>query len=184
VTRHYDPVARETASPSPLVLSQFQPPLVVVPIDHWSVISKKALLFALNISPQVIALHIACEEGTDELSPVWCRYVENPAIEIGLPAPKLVILKSPYRFIILPILDYVSELHAKNPNRQIAVIVPELVERSWYYYLLHNQRPAMLKMWLYLRGEQNTVVINVPWYFSSDENSPRPVAAIAPPHVH
>lgn len=167
VRRHYAHVFAQTASPSPLALTKFEPPLVVVPIDHWSAISKKALLFALNISPNVIALHIACEEGGDELSPVWCRYVEDPATEVGLPPPKLVVLRSPYRFIILPILDYVADLQAKNSRRQIAVIVPELVERTWYYYFLHNQRSAMLKMWLYVRGEQNTVVINVPWYFSA-----------------
>jgi len=67
---------------------------------------------------------------------------------------------------VLPVLDFVLDLQKKVPERQIAVVLPELVERRWYQYFLHNQRPAMLKALLYVRGNQKTVVINVPWYFN------------------
>ncbi|HLV81229.1 MAG TPA: hypothetical protein VKT32_13160, partial [Chthonomonadaceae bacterium] len=50
------------------------------------------------------------------------------------------------------------------PNRIVAVIVPELAETRWYEYLLHNQRAALLKVLLFLQGQQRVVVINVPWY--------------------
>ena len=164
VKRHYDHVAEALACPSPLKLTAFSPPLVVVPIDHWSMISQKAMHFALNISPEVIAVHVDCGEGPDDLCGLWDKYVGEPAREVGLPEPKLVTLKSQYRQIVGPILDYVLDLEKKYPDRQIAVLLPELVERRWYQYFLHNQRPAMFKAWLYLRGNQNTVVINVPWY--------------------
>jgi len=166
VKRHYDRVAAAIASPSPIELNAFAPPLVVVPIDHWSLISKKAMQFAFNISPDVTALHIDCGESPDDLCGLWDKYVGEPAREVGLPEPKLVTLRSPFRFIVGPVLDYVLDYEKKNPRRQIAVVLPELVERRWYQYFLHNQRPAMLKAWLYLRGNQNTVVINVPWYFN------------------
>ena len=166
VKRHYNRVAQATASPSPLELKKFSPPLVVVPIDRWSLIAKKALLFALNISPDVTAVHIDCGEMPEDLCALWDKYVGEPTREVGLPTPKLVNLPSPYRFIIWPILDFVLDLQDKNPERQIAVLLPELVERRWYYYFLHNQRPAILKGWLYVRGNQKTVVINVPWYFN------------------
>ena len=167
VKRHYNRVATATASPSPLELTAFSPPLVVVPIDHWSLISKKAMQFALNISPDVTALHVDCGEEPDNLCVVWDKFVGEPAREVGLCEPKLVTLRSQYRFIVAPVVDYVLELQKKNPERQIAVLLPELVERHWYQYFLHNQRPAMLKAWLYVRGNQNTVVINVPWYFNA-----------------
>lgn len=167
VKRHYQRVAAAIASPSPLELTALSPPLVVVPMAHWSAISKKALQFALDISPDVTALHIDCGEGSDELQDVWGRYVEEPAKRIGSPAPKLVTLPSPYRLILTPILNYVIDLQQKNPDRQIAVILPELVEKRWYYYPLHNQRAAMLKALLYVRGNQKIVVINVPWYFEA-----------------
>ena len=166
VKRHYDRVAAATACPQPLKLTAFSPPLVVVPIDHWSMISQKAMLFALNISPEVTAVHVDCGESPDDLCGVWDKYVGEPAREVGLPEPKLVTLHSPYRLIVGPVLDYVLDLQKKNPERQIAVLLPELVEKRWYYYFLHNQRPAIFKAWLYVRGNQKTVVINVPWYFN------------------
>jgi hypothetical protein len=49
----------------------------------------------------------------------------------------------------------------------ISVLVPELVERRWYYYLLHNQRATALKVLLYAKGNRRIIVINVPWYLRS-----------------
>jgi amino acid transporter len=164
VRRHYNHVASEIDSPTPLELDKFSPPLVVVPIEHWSRISKKALSFALTISPDVSGLHVACE-GDENLCKEWDEFVEKPALQVGLPAPKLVTVPSPYRFIVNPILEYVLNLERKNPGRQVAVMIPELVERRWYYYFLHNQRAAVLKTLLYLRGSERIIVVNVPWYF-------------------
>jgi amino acid transporter len=166
VKRHYARVAEATASPSPLLLTRFSPPLALVPMDHWNRVSKEALLFALNISPDVTVVHINCGEEPEDLCQVWAKYVEDPALQVGLPPPKLVILPSPYRFIIGPIVDFALDLQRKNPERRLAVILPELVEKRWYYSFLHNQRPAILKAWLYLRGNEKTVVVNVPWYFT------------------
>jgi len=163
IRRHYDRVAKAVDSPSPLVLKDFRPALVVVPIQRWSVVAKKAVSFALTISPEIIGLQIGCED-TDDLKADWARYVEQPVMEIGVPIPKLVVLSSPYRFVLSPIVDYVLELHGKDPTRQIAVVIPELVERHWYYYLLHNQRAAALKALLYVKGNQQIAVVNVPWY--------------------
>jgi amino acid transporter len=163
IRRHYDHVVEAIASPSPLVLKDFRPALVVVPIQRWSIVAKKAVSFALTISPEVIGLQIGCED-TDDLKADWARYVEQPVMEIGLAVPKLVVLSSPYRFVLMPIVDYVLDLHQKDPTRQIAVVIPELVERHWYYYLLHNQRAAALKALLYVKGNQQIAVVNVPWY--------------------
>jgi hypothetical protein len=61
----------------------------------------------------------------------------------------------------------ILELERKHPNRMISVSVPELVERRWYYFLLHNQRAGALKVMLDLKGSGRIVVINVPWYLRS-----------------
>jgi amino acid transporter len=163
IRRHYDHVVEAIASPSPLVLKDFRPAIVVVPIQSWSIVAKKAVSFALTISPEIIGLQIGCED-TDDLKADWARYVEQPVMEIGLAVPKLVVLSSPYRFVLMPIVDYVLDLHKKDPTRQIAVVIPELVERHWYYYLLHNQRASALKALLYIKGNQQIAVVNVPWY--------------------
>jgi len=164
VRRQYHRVALEIDCQTPLELKSFRPPMVVVPIDRWSRVAKQAFTFAFNISPDVVGLHVDSGERTVYLQKQWQDYVEHPVQELGMGAPKLVCLKSEYRFIINPIVDYVLQLERANPGRQIAVVIPELVEHRWYYFFLHNQRAAALKALLYLKGSPRIIVINVPWY--------------------
>jgi hypothetical protein len=77
------------------------------------------------------------------------------------------MLESPYRAVIGPIVDYVLEMERANPNRQIAVLIPEMVQRHWYDNLLHNNRAEVLRTLLLLKGNQRIVIINVPWYLAS-----------------
>jgi len=163
VHRHYEHVSQQVADSTPLDLTHFRQAMVVVPIERWSAVTKKALTFALSISPDVIGLHVDCE-WTEHLKKEWQDFVEKPVQEIGLSAPRLVVLPSPYRYISSPIVEYVLGLQKKDPERQLAVVIPELVERHWYYYFLHNQRAAVMKTLLYIKGSQKIAVVNVPWY--------------------
>src|SRR5579863_996173 len=169
IRRHYDHLLAATADPAPLDLRDLRPPLVVVPILRWSKIAKKAIRFALAVSPDVLAVHIASEEDTDDLRKQWADLVEAPAKNAGLPQPPLVLLKSPYRFVLGPIVEYVHKLERENPDRQIAVLIPELVEAHWHNYLIHNQRAQWLKALLLIKGDRRIVVINVPWYLDREE---------------
>jgi amino acid transporter len=162
--RHYDDVAAETADSAPLNLDGLCPPLVVVPLLRWSKIAKKAIRFALNVSPDVRAVHVGSGDEAESLEQRWTTLVAGPAKEAGFSAPPLVLLESPYRFVLGPIVDYVLELERKNPDRQVAVLVPELVEYHWHSYLVHNQRAEWLKALLLFKGTQRIVIINVPWY--------------------
>ncbi|HEX2665099.1 MAG TPA: APC family permease [Candidatus Acidoferrum sp.] len=167
VRRHYHAVFLEVRSPTALQLSDTTPPLVVLPVQGWNRVVKKALRFAFKISPHIHAVHVDCGEGSEILRGEWCRFVEQPAIEAGLAAPELVVLPSPYRLVLAPIVDYVLEAGRANPGQQIAVLVPELVERHWYHHLFHNKRASVLKALLLLRGNQDIIVINVPWYLDT-----------------
>ena len=165
VKGHYDHVTAETSCPRPLDLTANAPPVVVVPIKTWNTISEKALRFALRLSPDVIVVHISATEAEGfQLQMLWEQYVEQPVRLAGLTQPRLMLLSSPYRRLFTPLLNYIGELKAEYPTRQIAVIIPELVETHWYQYLLHNQRATGLKAALLLKGDQQVVVINVPWY--------------------
>ena len=104
------------------------------------------------------------EDEDRHLQREWGRMVEAPVTRAGIVPPKLVVLPSPYRLVALPICDYVLKVEAENPGRQIAVIVPELVERHWYHYPLHNKRAEILKWFILLNGNERIVLINVPWY--------------------
>ncbi|HEV2521261.1 MAG TPA: APC family permease [Candidatus Acidoferrales bacterium] len=167
VRRHYDEVAREIQCSTPLKIEKIGSPIVIVPIQAWTSVSQRAMEFALTLSPEVHALHVGTEEETNALQENWDRLVAGPVARAGGVPPNLVTLASPYRLVIKPILDYVLETEAQNPGRQIAVIVPELVERHWYHYPLHNQRAELLKAFLLVKGSRNIVLINVPWYISA-----------------
>ncbi len=167
VRRQYHQVSMSVLSQSPLELNSFQAPLVVMPLDRWSKIAKQALTFALTISPDVVALHIDSGEHTIYLRQEWYGFVEQPVLQLGMKPPKLVVLPSPYRFVITPIVDYILNLARENPERQVAVIIPEIVERHWYYHMLHNQRGTALKSMLYFKGNGRILVVNVPWYIEA-----------------
>jgi len=167
VRRHYSEVAEETQLSTPLQIQYLGPPIVIVPIQSWSSISQRAMQFALTLSPEIHALHVGTEDETSALQDNWKQLVEDPVTQAGGTPPNLVTLTSPYRLIIKPILDYVLDVELNNPGRQIAVIVPELVERHWYHYPLHNQRAELLKALLLVKGSRNIVLINVPWYIKA-----------------
>jgi amino acid transporter len=167
VRNHYWQVERETACTTPLDLSNLIKPIVVVPIQGWDMIARKGLRFALKLSPEVYVVQICDEDAQERLRAHWAEYVEQPAQAAGLPAPQLVVIPSPYRHLFSLLLAYITQLKNAHPDRQIAVIIPELVEHRWYHYLLHNQRASLLKALLLLRGDQRVVVINVPWYLSA-----------------
>jgi len=129
--------------------------LIICGIDDYSVADfnpvsgrvlrmKKALRFAMTLSDEVRALHVDFGDETDFLEKQWEEFLAAPAREAGRRAPELIIVKSRYRFVVGPIVRYVADLEPDFSDRQIAVIISELVERRWYHYLLHNQRAHVL----------------------------------------
>jgi amino acid transporter len=164
IRRHYRLVEAEVAHAAPMDLSDLRAPLVVVPILSWNRVAQKALHFALTLSSEVQALHIDCEKDEGKVRHTWGHYVVGPAKQAGRAVPRLVALPSPYRFVITPIVDYILKLEGSNPDRQIAVLIPELVERHWYHYFLHNQRAELLRARLLAKGSQQLILVNVPWH--------------------
>jgi hypothetical protein len=165
VHRHYVRIAEATRYDSPIKTDNLCPPIALIPVERWNRVSAKAVRFAWNLSAEIRVLHIECET-TAELQNNWERLVAEPARKAGLPVPELVILKSPFRFVVRPIVEYTLNLAKEKPNEHIAVLIPELVERRWYYLLLHNNRSSALKALLYFKGDQRIIVINIPWYFN------------------
>jgi amino acid transporter len=166
VRRHYSRVRRQIASSTPLDLRQLFPPLVVIPAPYWSRVTKEALCAAFEISKDIQVLHVTEEEDDegDEFCDKWDELIARPAEQANLPAPELVRLITPFRFVISPIVDYVIQLAESNPTRRIVTIIPELVERRWYGYFLHTQRAALLKAALLMKGKNRISVLNIPWY--------------------
>jgi hypothetical protein len=164
VKRHYAWVDSEIIVDRPLRMDNMAAPLVILPMDRWTRITEKGLRFALKISDQVQAVHVDAEECSDAVRQMWERNVVAPVAQSGRAVPELVLLNSPYRFVITPLLDYILEVERTHPDRQIAVLVPELMVRHWIQTPLHNQRAQLLKLLLLIKGNQRTTVINIPWY--------------------
>jgi amino acid transporter len=165
VHAHYQLVAKEVASDAPLDARGLIPPLVLVPIRGWSGITRKALRFALKISPDIYALHVADDErAMVALEDGWERHVRVPSREANLRPPRLIVTYSPYRRLYAPLHQVLTDLQKAQPGRDIAVVIPELVGTRWYHYILHNQTAAVIKIYLHLSGFRRVVVVNVPWY--------------------
>ena len=167
VRRHYHMVSVATSCPAPVIPgNQAERPIAVVPVEHWSQISKQALEFASRITPEIFAVHVEPGDHSEFLHMDWERYVEQPFRAAGVEPPKLILLPSPYRFIIVPIVRYVLELADKHPDRKIVVVIPELVEDHWYEYFLHNQRARLLEWTLLVRGNRRIFTVSSPYYLS------------------
>jgi hypothetical protein len=174
VHRHYAVVAERASYSGPLRTRALQPPTVIVLLKSWDRITERALRFGMSISDDVVAVHVAAAHTTQEhrdpgadieqLKSFWEASIALPAENAGLPVPRLQILDSPYRRLFTPLLNFIEELRREQPERMIAVIIPEMVETHWYQYPLHNQRATALKAALLLRGGKHLAVINVPWY--------------------
>jgi len=179
VRRQYDAVRTQIGSPKPLDLSHNDPPVVVVPIGDWNIVSERALRFGMRLSPDVFGVYIKLPDanGSDEsgerlaeeLKGCWAEQVSAQASAAGLPTPHLEILSSPYRRLTKPLTEYLDQLKPLYPDRLIAVIIPELVEMRWWAWLLHNHRATALKANLLLLRDPRIVVINVPWYIQHNE---------------
>jgi hypothetical protein len=167
VRAHYHGISMATRSMLPVEPpSRELSPLVVIPIDRWSAITKQGLEFAARLSPNVLAVHVEPGEHATLLEEDWDRYVVKPYREAGAEPPELVMLPSPYRFVVVPIVEYVLKLAEKYPDRKIAVVIPEFVEDRWYEYFLHNQRARLLQWVLLARGTKQIYTVAAPYYLS------------------
>jgi amino acid transporter len=169
VGRHYHKVAIATDSKEPAEPAHYkEAPLTVVPVDTWNCISKQAVEFASRISSEIIIAHVEDGERECVINENFHLYIETPFREAGLTPPRLTILPSPYRFVVVPLVKFVLELSAKYPERRIVVVIPELVEKRWYEYFLHNQRGRMLELLLLVHGNKRVFSLSAPYYLSEE----------------
>ncbi len=133
---------------------------VVVPVSGMHRGTLVALRFARSLSKDVTAVVIDVEpEFTARVRGKW------PVWGYGV---SLVVLDSPYRSLIGPLLAYLDEVDRREPERGLAVVVlPEFVPARWWHHLLHNQTALLIKTVLIYQRRQTDkgrVIINVPYY--------------------
>lgn len=167
VNRHYRKLWREIAISTPLESHLPSPPILVITMQAWTRVNKEALKAAMSLSNEIKVVHVSEDDKPNDFCEKWNEYIEGPAQQANLPVPELVQLHSPYRLVVTPIVDYIKHLAHENAGRRIITVIPELVERRWYEWLLHSQRAEILKGRLLMEGHDRISVLNIPWYQKS-----------------
>jgi hypothetical protein len=127
---------------------------VLVPVSGIQRAVVEALDYAKTLSGDVRAIYVNVDPAaTEQLRNHWDRWAE------GVP---LVVLDSPYRSLMEPLLEYVEQIHATNPGDYVTVVLPEFVPARWWHHLFHNQRALLIKGALLFKP--NTVVTSVPFH--------------------
>jgi amino acid transporter len=163
ISRHYRAVeaALEVDTlrgPAPLPV--VKAPRVLVPVSRLDQAAVSALAYARSISQDVTALHVA--DGREDVESMQRRWEEWGA-DI-----KLVIVESPYRALMAPLLAYLDASEQMDPTRSTTVVLSEFVPRHVWEYPLHNQTALRLKLRLFFRP--NTVVVDVPYHLKSERH--------------
>ena len=131
--RNYERLDRAVLTEAPLELRTPLPTTAVVPVRRWDRMVARTLRWAIGIAPEVVAVQVLADDRPeDDLAARWHELVEAPAERAGLAPPRLVVLQSDYRALIHPLATYAKKLASEHPERQVAVIVPELVGHTWY----------------------------------------------------
>jgi amino acid transporter len=129
-------------------------PIVIVPIARLDRPALQAIAFANSVDPNAVAVHVTNDPDTAreirERWPAWARSTE------------LVVVESPYRALIGPLLAYMDALQRQAPDRPILVVLAEFVTRHWWERPLHNQTAWRLRLRLFRR--RNTIIANVPYH--------------------
>lgn len=155
IKTHYDFVGQQLACP-PEVRIQARPlkHTALVPVSgiHQGVID--ALSYALSISKDVRACYVEITpELTEQLKSQWTQ---------AAPSVPLIVLKSPYRSVIAPLVRYIHRVEHETADDIVTVIIPEFVTQKWYHQLLHNQTALTLN--LALRGRKDIIVTSVRYH--------------------
>jgi amino acid transporter len=164
VNRHYVHIAVQVSTIDPLEIPSARSPIVVVPAGSWNKITQNGLKFALRLSTDVHVVQVKTEtDSVEDLSDNWELLIGSRARAEGIVEPKLVVLTSEYRRFFKPLVDYVLELERANPDRDVVVVIPDVILSHWYDGLLHNNRGAFLRSLLRARGGPRVVVVDVPF---------------------
>ena len=153
--RHYDHVGAQ------LTLRNYTPQrkvhnTVIIPIGGIQRAVVEALRYAETLSDDVRGVYVDVDPGaTDQVVREWATWGGRA---------KLIVLPSPYRSVMEPLLEYIEQVENERQDDYVTVILPEFVPARWWQHLLHNQRALLIKGALLFRP--NTVVTSVPFHLA------------------
>jgi hypothetical protein len=151
--KHYDHVG------SQLTLKGYLPQrrlhnTVIVPVGGLTRAVVQALRYGESLSDDVRAIYVDVDSAsTEKIKLEWYMWGGRA---------HLVLLASPYRSLMEPLLEYIERVSAEHPDGFITVVLPEFVPARWWHHLFHNQRALLIKGALLFKP--NTVVTSVPFH--------------------
>ena len=172
IRRHYEGVEWELKADEAALRARVPPPPppdhergrehVVVPVDTINRITAAAVDFARETSAHVTAVHVTDDrEAAEAFRERWERTV---------PDVPLIIVESPYRAFVAPMLTYVESLEMAEPQARIVVVLPRLVPRRWWERYLHNQDILRLKP--HLAKRPHVRVVDFPYRLADKADLP------------
>jgi len=179
ISGHYRDVTRQIAQldPLPTAVVRHQ---ALAPISRMDRVAERTLGYARSLGLNVTVVHVTTEQEDDgafrEAFYHWAQGVEEA--ERGQswggktppPIPRLVVIRSPYRALVGPFLEYVRQRRRASPDALVTVFLPEYAPAHFWERALHNETALRLKLALYaMRG---VVVTNIP-YHPGGEDEPQ-----------
>jgi hypothetical protein len=124
---------------------------VIIPISGIQQAVVSAVKYAKAISDDVVAVYVYIDPvETEKVRSKWDKHC------MGVP---LIVLHSPYRSVVEPLMDYIDGIRERYEDGIITVILPEFVPQKWWHHLLHNQTAVFLKgVLLFKKGVVSTSV--------------------------
>lgn len=127
---------------------------VILPISGVHEGTLAALSYARALSTDVTAVYVSIDpDEADKIQSKW---------EVWGEGVRLVILESPFRLLLEPLMDYIEEISAKRqPNEIITIVVPQFVPHVWWHNLLHMQTATLLRFALLFK--RGIVITDIPY---------------------
>ncbi len=154
IKSHYLEVSRELSLESPDESFEPHDHKVIIPVGavHRAVIP--AVRYAKSISKDVTAVYVAADpESAGRVRERWER------VGAGIP---LVVIHSPYRFVVKPLIEYIDAASHSTEDSLVTVVIPEFIPHQWWQHILHNQTALFIKGALLFK--RKVVVTSVPFH--------------------
>jgi amino acid transporter len=154
IYRHYQNLAGHLSLEHYGAPSRIARHRVILPIGGVHRGTMAALRYARSLSDDVTAVHVSLDpDEAERIQAKWEQWGEGV---------RLVVLDSPYRLLVEPLLGYVEEVARQGqPNETITIVVPQFVPRRWWHNLLHTQTAFWLRLALLFK--RGIVITDVPY---------------------
>jgi amino acid transporter len=154
IHRHYKSLGRQLSLTEHYTTRAISHNRVIIPIAGVHRGTLEALRFASTISKDVTAVHISIDDAEKlKVEERWEKWGNGV---------RLVILNSPYRLFLEPLLDYIDKLEEIiQPNELITIVVPQFIPHHWWQTFLHTRTAEALRKELLTRD--NVVITEVPY---------------------